>query len=330
MAYQTGSASGPNDMLEQLRVFAVAQGWTSNRNAVIGSGREVCLSKGSAYFNLRSFVNETVTINGTASANKTGIAINGSDGYSAGALWDQQPGHTMAPNTTRLHGWLPFVLSPGPFPSYHIFASDSKTIYLEIEVVTGTYQRLGFGSLDLFNSGASGGGRFFYATGGNAQVNADSHGTSWLGNDVNGAPWVLEEVPFRGGYLNAGGNDTGSYIRVAVDSFDGWAQSARSNSQSHTGVAAQGGGTHDWVLVHNQSTNPLNGVGILFPHVVSVNRSNIYQQPIGIIPAMRYMDMTNYLPGDEFTIGSDVWKVFPWWQKGGRSGQYGIAYRKVV
>jgi hypothetical protein len=42
------------------------------------------------------------------------------------------------------------------------------------------------------------------------------------------------------------------------------------------------------------------------------------------------MDMTNYLPGDEFTIGSDTWKVFPWYTKGGIGYNRGIAYLKVV
>ena len=84
-------------------------------------------------------------------------------------------------------------------------------------------------------------------------------------------------------------------------------------------------------MIRDLSPSPLNGVGLLLPNVVSVNRNNEFLNPIGVIPGMRYMDMTAYLPGDEFTLGSDTWKVFPWYSKGGvLSATRGIAYQKVI
>ena len=65
MAYETGASTGPNDLLGKLRLFAIAQGWTINRWTTVGSGRELCLSKGSAYYNMRSYQNETVFCNGS-------------------------------------------------------------------------------------------------------------------------------------------------------------------------------------------------------------------------------------------------------------------------
>ena len=96
MAFETGAATGPNDMLSKLKTFAVAQGWTSNRDVVAGSGRELALSKGSAYFNFRSFEAESITVNGTSLV-RSGIALNGSDGYSGGAAWDRQTGYPVRP-----------------------------------------------------------------------------------------------------------------------------------------------------------------------------------------------------------------------------------------
>lgn len=78
------------------------------------------------------------------------------------------------------------------------------------------------------------------------------------------------------------------------------------------------------------SPNPLNGVGILTPINISVNRGDLNYHPLGQLPGIRYMDMTNYLPGNEFTLGSDTWKVFPWYNKGGRSYELAIAHLKVV
>lgn len=329
MAYETGASTDPNDLLDKLRLFAIAQGWTVNRWTTVGSGRELCLSKGSAYYNMRSYQNETVFNNGWDYSNRYGISINGSDSYAGGNTWDRQPGYPIRTGgTVGSDQWashVPFVTSTGPFPSYYLFAPDSKTIYMEIEVTTGTFQRFGFGSLDLFNSGSAGGGRFFYAPGGDASVTSSG---AWLVTEID-SWYALEEVPFRGADIDCAGARVGSLVRCAFDSFDNWASSQRTGSTAVTPQSCQGGGVHDKIL-RDSSPNPLNGVGILTPNVVSVNRANEYLHPLGVVPGIRYMDMTNYLPGDEFTLGSDTWKVFPWYQKGGRSFQRGIAYKKVT
>lgn len=332
MAYATGASTGPNDLLDKLRLFAVAQGWVVNRWEAIGAGRELCVAKGAAYFNLRSFQNETVFSNGGNYANCYGISINGSDGYSAGASWDRQPNYpvryTGSPGTNQHTCYMPFVTSIGPFVAYHLFAGEA-TVYLEVEVTTGTFQRLGFGSLDLFNPSSAGGGRFFYTTGSNPGVTSSTAYNTWLGSGIDDGSYALEEVPFRLADYSNSWDLVGSMVRCAFDSFDNWAGSQRNGFQNVTEQACQGGGVHDKIL-RDSSPNPLNGIGILTPNVVSVNRANEYLHPLGVVPGIRYMDMTNYLPGDEFTLGADTWKVFPWYQKGGRSFQRGIAYKKVT
>lgn len=333
MAYETGASTGPNDLLDKLRLFAIAQGWTVNRWTTVGSGRELCVSKGSAYYNMRSYQNETVFMRGSNYTNKYGIAINGSDSFASGNAWDRQPGYPIRTGGTagsdQCSSYMPFVTSIGPFPAYHLFAPDSKTIYLEVEVTTGCFLRMGFGTLDLFNSGSAGGGRFFYATGGDASVTNSTSSSSWLGSEIDNGAYALEEVPFRGADYSATTTQIGSFVRAAFDSFDNWCSSQRTGTTTVTPQSCQGGGVHDKIL-RDSSPNPLNGVGILTPNVVSVNRVNEYLHPLGVVPGIRFMDMTNYLPGDEFTLGSDTWKVFPWYQKGGRSFQRGIAYKKVT
>ncbi|CAO77826.1 structural phage protein [Pseudomonas virus Yua] len=331
MAYETGSATGPNDMLIKLRDFATAQGWTVNRDVAAGSGRELCLSKGTSYFNLRSYQNENVTINGSGAAGRYGIAINGSDGYAGGSAWDRQPGYPLRTSSSggdQGHANLPLPIYFGPFPSYHLFAPDSKTIYLELEVASTIFQRLGFGSLDLFNPAAPGGGRFFYATGGEHPSTSTGSNT-WLGSEIDNGSRSLEEVPFRAADYTTNAGPGGSFLRAQFDSFDNWCGSARSAAYTQMFQACQGGGVHDKVL-RDYSPNPLNGVGLLLPNIVSVNRNNEFLSPVGVVPGMRYMDMTLYQPGEEFSLGPDTWKVFPWYQKGGRSWQRGIAYKKVT
>jgi len=317
MAYEAGASTGPNDLLDKLRLFAIAQGWTVNRWTTVGSGRELCVSKGSAYYNMRSYQNETVFSNGSNYTSRYGISINGSDGFASGSAWDRQAGYPIrtggAAGSDQCTSHVPFVTSTGPFPAYHLFAPDSKTVYLEVEVTTGCFLRMGFGTLDLFNAGSAGGGRFYYATGGSAAVTNSTASSSWLGTEIDNSSYALEEVPFRGADYGATSLQIGSFVRAAFDSFDNWCSSQRTGTSNVTPQSCQGGGVHDKIL-RDSSPNPLNGVGILF----------------GVVPGIRFMDMTNYLPGDEFTLGSDTWKVFPWYQKGGRSFQRGIAYKKVT
>lgn len=333
MAYETGTSSSVVDLLDKFRLFAIAQGWTANRWATVGSGRELCIQKGAAYFNFRAWNNETMLVNGANTASKYGITLNGSDGYSGAAAWDRQPGYPVRGSTSggdQAHVLFPLVITTGPFPAYHFFAPDSKTLFAEVEISTGIFLRFGCGSLDLFNPAAPGGGRFCYSTGGDHVTNATST-SSWLGVDADNYNYAMELVPFRGAdyTVNNSSYSFGSMVRAAFGSFDNWAGSGSTVSTSGLQMACQGGGVHDKVL-RDYSPNPLNGIGLLLPNIVSLNIGDEYLSPIGVIPGMRFMDMTNYLPGDEFTIGSDTWKVFPWYAKGGIGYNRGIAYLKVA
>lgn len=332
MAYETGASTGPNDLLDKLRAFAIAQGWTQNRNVAAGNGREVCLSRAGAFINFRSYVNESVVCNGEAFAGRHGILMNGSDGFNAGDPWDRQPGYPLRKTVdlgNQGHANLPFMLFLGPFPSYHIFSPNSDCIYMEVEVTAGTFQRLGFGRLSLFNAGAPGGGRFFYATTGrHPQPSGPSFDSLLI--DVDNASAGMELVPFRAADYTVGGTRLpGSFLRTQFGAFNGWAGSARTEAASQMSFACQGGGTHDKLLT-GLSPSPRNGIALMTPNIVSINISDEFLQPVGVVPGMRYMDMTMYQPQDEFNLGGDVWKVFPWYRKGGAlSGPRGIAYLKV-
>jgi len=331
MAYQTGVANDVVTLLDTFRIFAESQGWVTNRNSLVGAGRELCIAKADAFFNFRAYQNETMLVNGSSSTGRYGIVLNGSDGYAAGDAWDRQPGYPQRGSTyggDQGHVMMPLVLNFGPFP-YHFFATDSKTLYCEVETVSGQFLRFGCGTLDLFNPAAPGGGRFFYAACGKHVTDSMNY-NNWLGASADNANYQLELVPFRSAdYLSTLNGLQGSMVRVAFGSFDNWANSGRSPVSTYQGMVCQGGGCHDKV-VRDFAPNPLNGVGVLVPNVVSLNSAGESLCPIGSVPGIRYIDMTGYLPGAEFTLGSDLWKVFPWYQKGGFSGQRGIAYKVVA
>jgi hypothetical protein len=267
-------------------------------------------------------------LNGTTVAGKYGITLNGSDSYGSGDAWDKQPGYpvrSVATGGDQYTTCLPLVVNFGPFPAYHLFAPDSKTLYCELEVATNQFIRLGFGSLDLFNPSSPGGGRFFYATTA-AHVTSSTGAGAWLGSptDTSGTP---ENVPFHGAAFSSQKIGSASAVRCLVAPTNNWAGSGYAASVVEPNLACQGGAVHDDAIIIS-SPNPLNSVGILVPITVSVNNANTYLHPLGTVPGIRYMDMTLYQPAEEFTLGSDTWKVFPWYQKGGISSQRGIAYLK--
>ena len=49
MAYESGSASNATDLLDKLRVFLVAQGWTQNKWEAISGGYRLHLNKNSVF-----------------------------------------------------------------------------------------------------------------------------------------------------------------------------------------------------------------------------------------------------------------------------------------
>jgi hypothetical protein len=328
MAYETGSATTTLDLLEKFRLFLIANGWTVNRNVAAGSGREVCVSKGTSYFNMRAYSNEAITVNGSSTAGKYGIALNGSDGYAGGSAWDRQPGYplrTVSTGGDQAHATLEVVANTANFPSYFFFA-EGDCAYLELEVTAGQYQRLGFGKLDLF-APVTGDGRFFYATNYTHPVLAGT--TAWLTNDMDQINYSHECVPFRSASYNSQSKQGSSYLRAAFDSFNNWAGSARTAGFSETGQACIGSRSISFPI-EDWAPSPLNGVGIIVPQTVGVLRGDTLINPVGVLPNIRYMDMTNYSPGAEFAFGGDTWKVFPWYQKGGVGGMRGIAYKKVI
>jgi len=334
MAYQTGTATGPHQLLDTIRAFALSIGYTQNRyNTSIGSntnGNELCLSKGSSFFNLASFEDSTDNFDFFQSIPKnrdgvsgvySGVCIIGSDGYSSGAEWYDQIGTPYRLNRPLLS----HVFDPGPYPSYHLFSPDNECDYLELEYRSNVYQRLGFGKLDTYGN-PGGDGRFYYATTSIHDVDRDTYYSRGVSDQTNS----FEMVPFRGAEFigsNISYLSSASYVRVQTPAYDGWACSANTSGSSKTGEAVQGGGHED--VIAALGFNNVGGRAIQTPIIVSYNSQGQFLMPIGAIPGMRRLRMDLYQPGEEFNLGSDTWKVFPWWQKGGNSSQHAISYLRV-
>lgn len=347
MAYQTGTATDGTDLLDKLRLFLSANGWTINRWSANpnGGGNQLCVQSPSvgdpSYFNFADAEEENSSgfyVNSIqlteASYLNTGICLNGSDGYDAGALWDEQPGGPRgssggrSPNFPR-HTYCPFdAFGIGPFPSYHFYLStDAETCFVVTEVATGVYYHFGFGKLDTFNSLTSPQGRFFFGSSGDPVFFNTTNW--WLTRPVDDSSRALEIMPGRVSEYSSTGSKGGCFVRIAEGGFDAWAQTCRgSASPSYSARSLQGVGQSK--IIAELAPDPLNEVGVLVPSTLGLYIGSTLVQPIGTIPGLRYMRMDSFLPGDEFSLGSDVWNVYPWLQQGGWSLQRGMAFLKEV
>jgi hypothetical protein len=93
---------------------------------------------------------------------------------------------------------------------------------------------------------------------------------------------------------------------------------------------------HD--LGYHCSPQGYNGLAPMLPCQVGVNRTPYVGTwtLLGEFPDVRFLNISNFNAGDELTLGTDVWKIFPLWNKAYSAGSepisydYGLAYRKVT
>ncbi|CAA2409845.1 structural protein [Xanthomonas phage Bosa] len=325
MAYETGAATSVTDLLDKLRLFCIAAGWTVNRWDDPAITRRLNMQKNGLFANLCAHQGTTAlndNLNGFTNQSSTtyfALAVSMSDGYDPDAT-----GAFNQPGAPKYNGYPRGALLSqltAAIPAYHFFSySDSDDILVVVEYRTGRFQMFGFGSLAKFNVTAPGGAWF---GGGSPSPNWAYYEQSGYGPDSSNQN---ELIPFRMAYQR--GSDSTSFLRCNVDSNNGWAASRYIADGSTMGpLAAIGQAFYDEEL-RRYTPSALGWQTSLMRQTVYVGRGNQFASPYGEIKHMRRLEITNYVPGDEFTLGSDTWKVFPYHQKGGPTEQRGYALLK--
>ncbi|MEW8420129.1 MAG: hypothetical protein AB2669_08340 [Candidatus Thiodiazotropha endolucinida] len=318
MAYQTGTAATPDQLLDALRVFAVANGWTQLNWAASGTGQALSLSKGGHIVHLRSTVNERLR---SGYSNVTGLFLTASMSWDDTQPWNNQPG-TIRNTSNQIEACGLYEVSTSN--PYHLFAlSGPDMILLVAEVSPGIYHHLAFGVLarhgtytgGLFVSGSYGSDGYIY------NYNTTNNVVFGYPADRHGG------IPFND-YKSYGQN----FIHAEVDGFDGWF-SVCSNSP-RTGKRAralfEGGQNSNNSLGrmwYSRVPNTLNGVSPMLPFTLFVERPDGYVSPFGYTPHLRYLNITHYSPAESFTLGAEQWRVFPAHSKNGKSGVHGYAVK---
>ena len=161
MAFQTGSATDLDDLINQLDTFAAANGWTvDEKNLVTGI---FALSKNTVFVSFRwdaaGTINNLSMHQALAWSSSTEPGDHTDD---SGNGYNSTTAHTdsLLEGERCVHD-----LGDGPFPSYYFFEKDASPAYLYIVVETSTdvFRHFGMGEIDKFADwDTASGGEFAY------------------------------------------------------------------------------------------------------------------------------------------------------------------------
>jgi hypothetical protein len=284
MAYQATSATSVPDFIDKLATFAGANGWTVHRNDLAGALRTLTVSKGGDYVHVWN-------------TNSTDVLIRASVGYDGGLSPSSQPNQSVSSGGSNF--------GTGPFSNVFFF-ENASCLFAVVEISSGIFQHVCFGLLTKY--GAYTGGTFFDTT------NYD------LGYDPHNPLYHYNHALFSQHSQGAAGGG----VRCDVDGNTNYFAPFRNPTVYATPVASGGFGEYgggdypNRVLeaFYNRSINSWSGNTPLQPIKIRVERPGTYYSEIGHVPGMRFLNMTRFQVGDEFSVGPDTWKVFPWIRKG--------------
>jgi hypothetical protein len=331
MAFQNGAALGPVDLLEQLVVFLIANGWTTDRSAIEGAGWTATLHNGAMYIHLRASVNEqTPFLNGAATLGYS-IALYAGTGFSAGEAFNSQLigtptqwGSPLAPT-----GAVMTLLAIG-IPNYYFFAdAGGANIVVVVEKESGLYAHMGWGT-SLSKLGAWTGGPYFFAS--SSAYYGHSAVPGMTGHDLTAA------------CMGTAGDDAGGccgFVFAEVDSFTGWISLAPEAivGNGNLGYCGKVGGSSVGGPSANQQIRDQfpsymrqsgwNNSGAYQPNLTSVidGRANLLfcllwaerdgtgpgYSPLGTIPYCFAFSGVGqgYSAGSNYVIGTDTYSMFP-------------------
>lgn len=303
--YETGTATGPADLITKLITFATTNGWAVNTPA---SGK--VFTKGGMYFGVNWDTDD--------------VWVCGATGYSAGSAWNAQPGASASQCDSNNMA--------GPYLAYHFFTGAAPDyLHVVVETTAGIFRHFVMGS--LAKHGAFTGGEYIGAAYWHMTVVS-------AGVTPNHPDNPYHAVPFDAySYLGASANRAA--VRADIDAkSNNWMQfyypSFYGGNYAKGVVRGQNQGLLE--SLHERSPSEFNQITPLLPMLICGERPSTMSSPLGYVPDMRYVNMTNFTPGDTVTIGADQWMVFPLIQKTATwdnassstpsSGTYGFAYKK--
>lgn len=345
MAYQTGTSTGPNDLIDKLRTFLEGDGWTTNLFTTVGSGYRLHVQKTASdstvmYFNFRSAIaehgttitgdNRTYLNDGYYYGDVTGLLVNGSTGYNVANVWDEQPGYPYSQDVVgdglNSMAMCMTEMSISAIPAYYFFTIDD-TVNIVVETTSGIFQFMSFGLLE--KQGVYTGGQFFSAS---YNSYAPKREYTYI---------YAQNVPHYFAYLHNGDGSNGA-VYVDMDSVSDFRISKSEtnpeirfpcvvSTRGNESSSQSGLGAFFW----SKSPNFYNNISSMMPIYVMGKRSDSNYSLLGWPSGVRFLNVLNYSAGQEITYGTETWKVFPEksfsnYDTYAKNKNCGFAFKKVV
>ena len=325
MQYQTGSATSPVDLLQQVVTWLVGLGWTQDRSAAEGSGWTASLHKSGNYAHLRAAMNEATPWLVGSSGNTYALNLYLGTGYNGANAWNNQAGGPIGATSNPVG--VGMRLSAGPFSNCYFFADAAgDNIVVVVQVTPGLYTHLGWG-LSLNKAGSwTGGPYFFGSTGG--------YNTSWTTANPNLPGLTMTtDCPFVGSDPSTAAV---GFVRVDVDSFTGkWiAIASPSVNAANRGYQGKQGDTSVRGLLNtmemnfpvyaysaylyqfqNEQVSAQDGRANLLPILLLALRDGTSTgfSLLGSVPDIFVSNAVGngFSSADEYVLGGTTYKVFP-------------------
>lgn len=313
MAYQTGTATSPADLLDKLRIFAAANGFTVNYwgDRTAGTAPRKALHLTAGVVNV-AFHSDSAA--GTAIIPGHFIEVHSHNAWEAGKGTESQTERSRAVTCNDL---------TGPYQAYHFIvngAGPTPHIAVIVETSAGTFKHFGAGKLEGFGALAT--GVYVYAS-------AWSLHPSYIDKPVSPDhcfPFCSYEGSRRAGY--------GTVVRADSDTISPrwYTPSPPSGSDALLGGFRELNSRATVKLPFYAGASDRTGRAILTPCLIAGFRGAGFYSWLGQPPNMRWIRLKYLDPGEVLTIGTDQWKVFPVIRKNGGVGQpnsddFGYAYR---
>lgn len=291
MAYQQTTGASPEDVIDKIGGFAAANGWTVVQNTLSGAKRTLVLKRSGDYIQLWNDGVEDIYITGYV-------------GYASGAAYNAQLGY--AGQYARAN------IGTGAYTNVFMFAdaAPSEHVHVVIEMAGGVFRHITFGEIDKLGTWT--GGTFFDAT-------------YWYPSTYATYYWMENHSPVFNTY---GGQPWTGGLRCDIPAdgrSNAWALFDILNFSYHVRTGLYGGrrGSSTYAdksyltdQIYPRNAPPFSGQITLGTIRADVARDGDFYSPAGVFPNVRYLNMERFAPGQEITIGSDIWKVFPMCRKG--------------
>ena len=338
MAYQTGTTniSTIEELMQTLNTFLMGltgPGWVTHELDT-GANR-MYMQQGTQYIGFQW--SDTV---GRTDRLWTGHATGVTVGQPLGAQPGNTNQHISNDPTVSLDehtNMVQFHEDP-PFVRYHFFASEVAPYYCHVVVEQNgnVFKHFGFGNIEKFNDWT--GGEYMYTHNVQSSSIDEAHDSTSAAVGIDGSNFFRRCWSMRCPDFIPGGDPSqvwalgNTSTSITVTDEDG---NPFIRAVSH---GWRGGGYQSELGWLPQSN--FDSMRMLFPIEIFLEApTNINGQPIyyaGRQPDVRSLNMANFLPGDEITIGTDVWMIFPTSRKqvsatladGFASRNQGIAFLK--